>query len=100
MTISPNIVYAIKVNGNEREILRVFRILFAHGYVFNRDERIRTMKLFQKEYNTIGRYDRFYYWRWIVLNYDKECKAVVTVFDSFLGDFVEATIEDLFDAAA
>jgi hypothetical protein len=99
MTISPNIVYAIKVNQNEKEVLRVLRILFAHGYVFERDERLRTIESFQKEYNTTGRCngDRFYYWHWLVLNYDKECKAVVMAFSEFLSGFVEIKIENLFN---
>ena len=99
MTISPNTIYAIKVYGDEKEVLRVLRILFAHGYVFEKDERLRTMESFRREYNTNHgvNSDRFYYWNWIVLNYDKECKAVVTAFSDPLSSFVEVKIEDLFN---
>jgi hypothetical protein len=89
-SVDNKICYAIKVNENKPEIIRVMEILFAHGYVFERNQRIRTIGQF------LDTYSNFHYWYWIVLNTDRDCKAVVTAYSDLLPGFKETTIEDLF----
>jgi len=88
----PPIIYAIRVNENRSEILKVLKILFAHGYVFDTNKRLRTTDSFLKWYD-----GDFIHWKWIVLNTDSTCKAVVTAYYDipygFIGTTAEAFIE-------
>ena len=91
MRILPDIKYAINVKGNKKELLRVLEILFSHGYVFEAG-RIRTIKEFLKDHGDSD----WRYWRYLVLNYDKECKAMVTAYGDISLNIVVIKIEDLF----
>lgn len=86
-------IYAICINENREETLRVLQLLFNYGYVFDARRRLKAIPKFLEEYGLKTK-TKFCDWFWIILNKDEECKMVISAWSCMPSYAVEITVED------
>ena len=67
--------HIIKTYGNQEELFRVLKLLFAAGYVFSSTYRVRTIENFTKLYGTEASF--FWSWNYITFPKDTGCNVVM-----------------------
>lgn len=67
--------HIIKTYGNQEELFRVLKLLFAAGYVFSSTYRVRTIENFTKLYGTESSF--FWSWNYITFPKDTGCNVVM-----------------------